>query len=177
MEIEILRQRAVRLIERMKAELARTGQVEPLLLLLGEHAVEQMMFDPGLLNSGRGKEALFSAARERVRQTGAQAVLMATDAYCFLPEVDRMRELKPESLEDLLSQGGIDALVAAGLGRKSEAVAVTLQTPVYTMFLEQPYERTAKGIVFGELQSLDNSSQEAKLSGRMQMFSDVQHSC
>jgi len=135
----------------LKQELADRRTVSPVILLARGTRFETVVFDPRLLRSEGSKDRLFALVRRRAIASGADATLIAVDRYCFIPNMVRMRASDPMRVRRLAMEG-IDALVAAGLGDKREALAVILQTPIYTLLLEQLYEFREQAVVFSRVQ-------------------------
>jgi hypothetical protein len=170
MEICALRLCAEELLRLSKEELAERKTVRPVILLARGGSLETVLFDPRLLQSDGGKDGLFAVVRRRALESGADAMLIAVDSYCLIPNMVRMRASAPTILRGLATEG-IDALVSAGLGEKREALAVILQTPIYTLLLEQLYERGDHSLVFGECRRIDSGEQPLEPFGRFHIFS------
>ena len=156
-----------------KQEFAARKTVNPWSSLIRGESIEHVGFDPGLLRSERRKVALLAWVRRRAIESGADAVVVALDSYCLVPNLVRMRASDPMKLHHLVAEG-IDALVAAGLGEKREALAVIVQTPIYTLLLEQLYERGEHSLVFGECRRIDSAEQALEPLGRFHIFSGAE---
>jgi len=169
MEICALRLCAEELLRLLKEELAERKTVRPVIMLVRDGSLETVLFDPRLLRSEGSKDGLFAVVRRRAVESGADAMLIAVDSYCLIPNMVRMRATDQMILRGLVTEG-IDALVAAGLGEKREALAVILQTPIYTLLLEQLYERGEHSLVFGECRRIDSCEQPLEPLGRFHIF-------
>lgn len=180
MEICALKSCAEELLRCLKQELAARGTVNPVILLVRGTSMESVVFDPGLLRSEGTKDALFALVRRRAVENGADAMLVAIDTYCLVPNVVHMCATDPIKVRRLATVG-IDALVAAGLGEKREALAVIVQTPIYTLLLEQLYERGEHSLVFGECRRIDSGEYALEPLGRFHIFrepeTNAEHSC
>ena len=140
MEICALKSCAEELLRLLKEKLAERRTVNPVILLLRGTSIERVMFDPRLLCSDASKGALYSLVRRRAIESGADTMLVGMDSYCLVPNMVSMRAIDPMKVRRLAAEV-IDALVAAGLGEKREALAVIVQTPIYNLLLEQLYVR------------------------------------
>lgn len=141
-----------------------------MILLACDTSFETVVFDPRQLRSEGSKDRLFALVRRRAIASGADATLIAVDSYCFVPNMVRMRASDPMKVRRLAMEG-TDLLVAAGLGDKREALAVILQTPIYTLLLEQLYEFRGQGVVFRECRRIDSQEQPLEPCGRFDIFS------
>ena len=144
------------LVRTMKEELAETRTVEPIFILLCDHGCHFIAFDPVLFNDIAGKEAMSASLRQRAAQEGARGALIGTDSYAFLPDLEAIRRAN-QNLVRAATAAGIDALIRSGLGRKSEAISVSLQTPTFHLLFQQLYTRgRGNSIVFRELLTIDS---------------------
>ena len=143
-----------------------------MILLARGTGFETVVFDPRLLRSEGSKDRLFALVRRRAIASGADATLIAVDSYCFVPNMVHMRAGDPIRVRRLAMEG-IDALVAAGFGDKREALAVIVQTPIYTLLLEQLYEFREQAVVFHECRRIDSREQPLEPCGRFHIFSEA----
>ena len=170
MEPNALVECANELMRAMKEELAESGTVTPAFILLHEKDCEVLTFSPRLFASEEGKATVSRAFRNRARQTGAHGALMGLDSNCFIPDLTAMREANPRLVE-AAADAGIDALVRSGLGRKSEGLSVTLQTPAFHLLVQQLYSRGDNSIVFGEQQTFDSREVPMEAAGLFSIYS------
>ncbi len=160
---------ACELMRLLKEEFADRKTVRPAFILLHDGGCESLVFPPQLFASVEGKAAVAGAFRRRALETGAQGALMGLDSNCFIPDLDAMREANPR-LVRAAAHAGIDALIRSGFGKTSEAISVTLQTPAFSVLLQQLYERTDNGVVFGELRTLDSREVPVKAAGLFSIY-------
>ena len=57
-----------------------------------------------------------------------------------------------------------------GLGKKSEGISVTLQTPTFHVLIQQLYTRGDNSIVFGESQTLDSREVPMEAAGLFSIY-------
>lgn len=168
MEIEYLRNYALLVVlKRLKLQCC-AGHIEPLVEFIHKDEIEAFHFDGHLLNDSDTKRVLFNFLQGRAHQQGAQAVIFGWDAYCLLKNPEAMRRVDPDELKEL----DLDRLVALGLGRKYEVINIVVQTPIFVLSIEQPYERINGSIRFGDIQTFDDSKTGVRLMGGMSMFKD-----
>jgi hypothetical protein len=126
--------------------------------------------DP-IMNDPHLKGYFFGGVRAIVNQLHPTAVIMATDAWTGVPTEKQKQMLrdKPDELKRL--SAGFECLAdweAAGLSRRVEAIAVTVQTPDEVLLLQQRYER-ADGTILWGARSSEEFLQSA-YGGRTKMY-------
>ena len=171
MEPNALVECANELMRALKEELAERGTVTPAFILLHDSDCEVLTFSPRLFESPEGKAAVARAFRNRAHQTGAHGALVGLDSYCFIPDINALREANPR-LVQAAAGAGIDALIRSGFGRKSEGISVTLQTPAFHLLVQQLYTRGDNSIVFGELQTFDSREVPMEAAGIFSIYSN-----
>ena len=142
------------LMHALKEDLAERGQVEPVFVLLLPRCCDLIAYDPTLLTSIAGKRAIAVNLRRKATERRAEGAPIAVDSFCFVPDPEAIHSVN-QKLVQAAAAAGIDALVAAGLGRKIEAISVNLQTSDFHLLLQQPYTRESS-IVFGERTTIDS---------------------
>jgi hypothetical protein len=158
MEPNALVECAYELMRVLKEELAERRTVQPAFILLHDRDCELLTFSPRLFASAEGKAAVARTFRNRALQTGAHGALVGLDSNCFIPDLASMREANPRLLR------------AAGFGRKSEGISVTLQTPVFHLLVQQLYTRGDNSIVFGVSQTLDSREVPMEAAGIFNIY-------
>jgi hypothetical protein len=104
------------------------------------------------------KDALAETVRALVREKQAQAVINIGDAW-----VMALDEKHPFFREAASRQYPMEQLERMGVGKRREALVLTLETPIYTRIMEQFYYRNAEGnIIFRELKEDDSTNRHWK---------------
>ena len=169
MEPNVLVECAYELMRVLKEELADRGTVSPAFILLYDKDCEVLTFSQRLFRSAEGKATVARVFRNRARQNGAHGALMGLDSTCFIPDLTAMREANPR-LVRAAAGAGMDALVRAGFGKKSDGLSVTLQTPRFHLLVQQLYVRGDHSIVFGELRTLDSREVAMEAAGLFSIY-------
>src|ERR1035441_7598814 len=157
------------LMRALKEELAERGTVTHAFILLHDTDCEVLTFSPRLFESPEGKAAVARAFRNRAHQTRVHGALVGLDSYCFIPDINALREANPRLVQ---AAAGIDALIRSGFGRKSEGLSVTLVTREFHLQLQQLYPRGDKSIVFGEVQTFDSREVPMEAAGIFSIYSN-----
>jgi hypothetical protein len=184
LSVEDLKRTANVLLRRSMNALARTGNFDPAIFILGpEGDIASIPFAPGWMNSDRHKERLFGAVRVIARRVRAQAVFMLTDGFAIAYSGEERRRLAEDrEYAELYNRMGrsassISEIVAAGVGHKVESILVTVQSPLYCLLIQQHYERAGADrchIVFGEQIGVD-SNEGGHITGRMAIWDEEEH--
>jgi hypothetical protein len=143
------------LMRAMKEDLQERGKVEPVFVLLHGYGCDFIHFDPQLLNDSCGEAAIAHTISCRAAEVRADGALIGMDSYAFVPNMEAILSTN-ERLVRAASDNGLDALVRSGLGRKSEAISLNLQTPAFHLLLQQLYTRDSNGVAFEELAAIDS---------------------
>ncbi len=157
------------LVRVMKEDLAARKTVEPALILLHARGCDLIRFEPVLFTTPTGKAAIAAVFRRRAMEMQACGAMVGLNSHCLVPDVPAMLSANPK-LVQAAAAAGLDALVRSGFGRKSEALAVTLETPSFELLLEQLYSRAENGIVFGELLEYDSRRMPVTSAGVFKVF-------
>jgi len=139
----------------MTDDLQQTKSVEPVFVLLHEYGCDFVRFDPSLFNSALGKAAVARTLCQRASDTQAAGAVIGIDGYAFIPDIEAIATAN-DRLVRAAAASGVNALVRSGLGCKSEAIAVALQTNEFHFLLQQLYARDSGDIVFGDLLTIDS---------------------
>jgi hypothetical protein len=124
-------------------------------VLLHGYGCDFIHFDPQLLKDSCGKAAIAHTISCRAAEVRADGALLGMDSYAFVPNIEAILSTN-ERLVHAASDNGLDALVRSGLGWKSEAISLNLQTPAFHLLLQQLYTRNSNGIAFEELLAIDS---------------------
>lgn len=170
----LLRALAAPLMQRAQNDLARTGNVEPM-VLFGQDEKIVVTNLPGaarqMLNSGDGKDYLFDSLRGMVARSGATAFGFVSDAWFSTP-TEKGHRLGDGQWKKLLAKHGADGLVERGYLERSEAIIVNVQTPERMLILTQPYTRGEnKSITYGVRDEHEGPLDQ--FEGRQKMFGDT----
>jgi hypothetical protein len=160
---------AYELVRVLKDDLMSRNTVEPVLILLHDRGCDLIRFEPVLFTTQSGKDAIGAVFRRRATEVSAYGAIVGLDSHCLVPDIPAMLNANPK-LVRAAAAAGIDALVRSGFGRKSEALAVTLETPSFELLLEQLYTRGENGLVFGELMDLDSRRVPVTSAGVFKVF-------
>ena len=155
---EDLQRAGDRILRRIMSRLQRKQDFDPAIFVIGpEGEPIKVLVERDGLNSDAYKERTFAAVRTHAKEIRAQAVIMATDGFVhvYSKEEEQRLATDPEYRQrhDLYRDASIDDLVAAGFGRKVDAILLMCQTPLYSILIQQHYERAGtdgRHIVFGE---------------------------
>jgi hypothetical protein len=139
----------------MKEDLQETGKLDPVFVLLHRCGCDFIRFDPQFLNESCGKAAIAHTISCRAAEIRADCVLIGMDSYAFVPDMEAILSTN-ERLVRAASDNGLEAKVRSGLGCKSEAISLNLQTPAFHLLLQQLYTRNSNGIAFEELVTIDS---------------------
>ncbi len=173
---ERLRTLAMNELERLKAELVATGQVEPSLYMVKGDALEIFVFDPDWMNSPQMKTLLFGMVRNKAKEDQADAVIFAFDTWAleYTPEQLRRQKEDPEYREGLRSVQDVPTAAKLGYGELWDAITVTVQSPLSQILVSQHY-RCKSGETggrafshWGEFNEITTGT--GKLVGRMVFF-------
>jgi hypothetical protein len=173
MEPNVLVEYAHELMRFLKEELAARRTVQPAFILVHDRDCEVLTFPPHLFTSAEGRAAVARTFRNRALQTGACGALMGLDSNCFIPDLIALREANPR-LVRAAAAAGIDALMRSGLGKKSEGISVTLQTPTFHLLIQQLYTRGDNSIVFDESRTLDSREVPMEAAGLFNIYGSPQ---
>ena len=157
------------LVRVMKEDLAVRKTVEPVLILLHARGCDLIRFEPALFRTPAGKNAIGAVFRKRAIEVSACGALVGLDSHCLVPDVPALLNANSK-LVRAAAAAGLDALVRSGFGRKSEALAVTLETPSFELLFQQLYTRAADGIVLGELVEYDSRQMPVAAAGVFKVF-------
>jgi len=157
------------LVRVMKEDLAVRKTVEPVLILLHASGCDLIRFEPALFTTQAGKNAIGTVFRKRAIEVRACGAVVGLDSHCLVPDVPAMLDANPK-LVRAAAAAGLDALVRSGFGRKSEALAVTLETPSFELLIQQLYTRDANSIVYGELVEYDSRKMPVAAAGVFKVF-------
>lgn len=116
------------------------------------------------------KDALAEVVRSHIRERQALGVVSMSDAW-----VMKLDECHPFFKEAQSGRFSIQELERMGVGKRREALILSLETPIYARIMEQFYYRNAEGnIIFRELKESDSTSWDEQPSGRFYNFFDKQ---
>ena len=172
MNHEVLLRCARTLLDILKESLANRTSIDPVFSLILEQGPEFVRYDPELTRTAEGNLAIANDLRTRAEQSGAVGALIALDCHVFVPDLPAIHQAN-QRLVQAATRAGLCALVSAGLGRRSEAIVVTLQTPSFHVLFEQLYTRQGTGsIVFDALRTLDSRDSKggAQTGGLFEIF-------
>jgi hypothetical protein len=169
-----LRDLAVHALLIGKRDLVETRRVSPFFVFRSAEG-PPMRFDipnPQIMNDGRAKDVLFGAIREVVQEQNIQAVVFVTDGW-FGKSTEKALSIPREEFEAATRHRGFQPAVDQGLVTRSEALIVTVQTPLRTMMLNQLYERDehAGTITFREVTVMETGVDD--FTGRQKMYGDL----
>ncbi len=174
---EHLRTLAMNELERLKAELVAKGQFEPSLYMVKGDTLTVVLFDPNWMNSPQMKTALFEMVRSKAKKGQADAVIFASDIWTleYTPEQLRQQKEDPEYRATLQNVGDVRTAAELGYGELWDAIAVTVQSPLFQILISQNYRcksgKTA-GRAFSHWGEFNEITTErgGKLIGRMVFF-------
>jgi hypothetical protein len=121
-----------------------------------------------MLQSGQGKDALFTVVRAFVKLMEAKGVAIGTDAWMGLP-TEKALAMDKKEYDRIMEQNiGVPELERRGLAVKVEGLMCNVQTATEFLMRVVPYERTKHGTVWKPAQ--DQRGPTENFSGRMMMF-------
>jgi hypothetical protein len=178
-----LRNVAEQALKRTMDLLARTANFSPEIKLVYDSThILDIPFPFDFMNSGRAKEMLFGTVKRLALATNAQAATMITDgwAVCYSEHERRLMEEDrawfAEYEEVCLNADSMKDIADAGYGRLTEAINILVQSPTFTLMIQQHYDRRRglgkkPRIVFGERHDND-STDGGHHTGRMVIWRD-----
>lgn len=173
---EDLRRLAGVALKKAKEDLVRTGTVDPTIMMRepdGTLQVIRMGETGAVMNSGKGKDLLFGALREIVKEKGITAVIFATDGWMG-KQTAKGRAIGEEEFFRKTRERAFETAVREGLVERCEVITLTVQTPMGTLMVQQEYERGIGGkrsITFGEQREQEVGVDE--FTGRQKMYGDL----
>lgn len=132
-------------------------------LIPREGPAEIMMLDGIISNSAKAKGAIADLIHMRVAAGDIEAVLMISDIFYstdMSPENYKLRKKMRWNIEESS---------ARGLCTKHEAIAVTLESPIYQMVARQEYRRVGdpeRIELVGDVVTIDTTAQGWQVEGR-----------
>lgn len=121
-------------------------EFRPSIILIGNNReVYALPFDPEDMNNPSRKARLFNFTRHVATNSPTQAVIIITDMFTvYLSEAELERSQNDQAFREAYHKAAIEAtcvddLVAAGFGVKASAIFLLVQSPTFTMCVQQPY--------------------------------------
>lgn len=164
------------LLKRAQNDLAKTGRVTPVVILLSPEGKKRAIvpFDDtmaSMLESGQGKDYLFDSLRRVVQNVGASGFAFLSDAWMGRT-TEAGRALGKKDWVKLMAEFDTEELAAQGLVTRTETIMISAQVPEWVLMVTQPYVRGEKGsITYGKREEIEMPQDE--FEGRQKMFGDT----
>ena len=144
--------------------LTETRGLSPMIHLLPENMV---LTCPGeIMNNAESKHAFYDYVAAHARATGATAAILINDIW-YLDGATN------EEIETARNAAGrwmtVSEMAGMGIGRKAEAIHVTVDTPIAIFIMRQSYVRLSDRIEFGTIEEL-STFQGADAAGACMVF-------
>jgi len=169
-----LRDLARHALQMAKKELTKTLQVSPFFVLREPDGdlVPFIVADPRVMNDGPGKDRLFGKVRQIVQEEGIKAVVFVSD--CWIGKSTEKGRAMPEAeFKAATRERAFQTALDEGLITRSEALTITVQTPIRTMLVNQLYERVEpQGVIFYHEVSIMEMDVD-EFTGRQKMYGDL----
>lgn len=168
---------ANRVIAAAKDAMESGTEFDPVFMVHHAHHWEPFKMPDGaqfLLNSGRGKDAIFGFFRRLVQEAHADAVLFAMDSWKGVATPEGVKYFDTPEWKRL-NTFGFDKLIQRGWIKRCEAIVLTVQNAEEVLIVTQEYQRL--GDVGDQILLTKCERQWLKqdeFTGRSKMFGDLQ---